>query len=115
MSDAELDEAWERVLAEWDDDKVHGAFLARCQAAKDLGEAARRYRSLVEPGSPFRERVDRLEAAQKRLSAVATLAVLDMHAHRTEPQKPRGIWALRAIAIFIALAALYTFFRLATR
>ena len=115
MSDPELETHWQRVLDEWDDDKVHGAFLSYCQATRSLGEAARRYRGLADPASPFRDRAERMEAARKRLGAVATLAVLDMQSSKTEVSQPRWIWALRAAAIVIAIVALYAFFRLATR
>lgn len=63
-------EAWARVVAAWQDDAVHGAYLARFHDLDGLAVAGRRYRDAVaeQPGDPvaarFRDEVIRRATAQ---------------------------------------------------
>lgn len=115
MSDAETDEAWERVMSSWEDEQAHTAFIMLCQSRRTLADAARRYRSLNDPGSPFRGRSDRLEEINKRLRSLTALALAELEASKTEPQPSPWLWPLRVFAILLALGALYLFFRIAVR
>jgi hypothetical protein len=85
VSDPRLDDLWQNVLARWDDDAAHAAFLDHCRALKQLGVAASRYREEVKKASAYREDTTRVETAQKRLNAVALLAVIELDATRSEP------------------------------
>lgn len=88
MSDPHLDELWQRVLETWSEDAAHGAFLEHARVTKQLGEAAARYREQVKNAAGSDD-ATRAETAQKRLGAIAILAMADLEAART----PRD-WAM---------------------
>jgi hypothetical protein len=97
-ADAEADAAWADVLARWDDDAAHRAFLERFRALEDLAEAGRRYRAVLDlrPGDAVALRWR--DEVVKRATALA-LAQLP----RTKPPRelPRGM----RVAILVALAS----------
>jgi hypothetical protein len=95
-ADAQLEALWKRVLDDWDSDASHALFLEHCQRTEQLAEAAARYLGMTG------DRV-RGPSAQKRLQAVATLAVLALEASRTSPRvvtRNASHWAL--IVLFVA-------------
>ncbi len=99
MSDSALEALWKNVLDNWDDDKVHGAFLEHCQRTDQLVEAAVRYRGM----KGDRERGP---VAEKRLQGVAMLAMAQLEASRTSIREPRTRWASIVLALFFLLSAL---------
>ncbi len=100
---AVTDALWDNVLADFEADKAHQAFLTHCRDAGVLPEAARRYRehknTLNENQEAERENVD------NRLSAVALLAMSQLDAQRSEPSK-RGKLVLTVVAAVLALSTL---------
>ncbi|MFT3767663.1 MAG: hypothetical protein QM820_19585 [Minicystis sp.] len=119
MSDPRLDELWHEVLNAWNDDAAHAAFLDHCRATKQLGAGAARYREELRKASAYREDQTRVETAQKRLNAIAMLAMLDLDASKTAPDTARlqltGT-VLRWVAGLIFLAiAVFTVLRFVTK
>jgi hypothetical protein len=78
VSDDVFEALWRRVLAEWDEDKVHRAVLEHAVRAHLLPELAARYRALQED----REKRDVVE---KRLDAIVVAATQMLMATKTPP------------------------------
>lgn len=96
MTDPVLDALWKNVVDRWDDDDAHRAFIDHCQQSDQLVEAAVRYRGM----SGDRERG---EQAQKRLSAIAVLALARLETLRTREQRqPSRAGAYLLIVVFVA-------------
>ncbi|MBI4950430.1 MAG: hypothetical protein HY908_00205 [Myxococcales bacterium] len=99
---------WERTVARPDEDAVHAAYLEHCVRAGQLPLAARRHRErrdALPAGDPSRARLE------KRLGAVALLAIRDLDARRearaAEPGRRRqAALLLLALMLVAALAAL---------
>ena len=93
-SDPVLDALWKRVTDDFADEKAHGAFLDYCRTHERLVEAAVRYRGM----KGDRERA---ETAEKKLKAVALLAMTELESSRSPPvpARRRGHYAL--IAMFL--------------
>jgi CHASE2 domain-containing sensor protein len=96
MTDPVLEALWKRVVDEWENDAVHGVFIEHCQMTSQLLEAAVRYRGMS--GDHARGPV-----AQKRLQAIAILAVAQLEAARSTRQ-PRAATATRVALITLFLA-----------
>lgn len=105
VSDPRLDELWQAVLAKWEDDAAHAAFLEHCRLTRQLGAAAGCYREEVKRASAYREDAIRVAAAQKRLNGVALLATLDLDASRSEAV-PRAHRVLKVVS-WLAAAVLF--------
>lgn len=82
MTDAAFEALWKTVLDRWSDDRTHGAFLEYCGASDQLAEAATRYRGMKGDR-------DRSEIAEKRLAAIAVIAIAKLEATRS-PARPKG-------------------------
>lgn len=94
MSDSGLEALWANVTRDWESDKAHAAFLNYCQAHDQLPEAAVRYRGMAGDR-------ERGPSAEKRLKAVAALALHSLEATRTErPQSRRNWGAIFLIVVF---------------
>lgn len=93
-SDRNLEILWKHVLDHWDDEAAHRAFLEHCRHNDELVEAAVRYRGM----KGDRERGP---LADKKLGAIAMLAMTKLEVHRTK-EHPR-----RSNAIGIALVLLF--------
>jgi hypothetical protein len=92
-----LDALWARVLASWDDDRTHGAFLEHAVRTERLAEAAACYR-------PLRDDPEKGERARKRLEAIATTAMHLLLATKTAaPRRPRRGLTLAAFVVCVAL------------
>jgi hypothetical protein len=94
--DPSLDALWKHVLDQWDDDASHRAFLDYCQSHEALAEAAVRYRGM---------KGDRVRgaAAEKRLTAVAMLAMSKLEVTRAEPKAASSaVTKLLLIVFFMA-------------
>ncbi|MCB9585556.1 MAG: hypothetical protein H6718_09165 [Polyangiaceae bacterium] len=101
MSDPILEALWKKVLDNWDDDAVHGAFMSHCQDTRQLPEAAARYKGMTGDH-------ERGSSAEKRLGGVAILAMASLqHEPRSDPSKaPRLIAALISVLFVVATAYL---------
>ena len=97
-ADPAIDALWKRVLDNWDDDGVHGAFLEYCERTDCLVEAAVRYRGMAADRQ-------RSEAAQTRLRAISVIAFAKLEAART-PQRQARRHATRVLGFVLLLAAL---------
>jgi hypothetical protein len=104
--DPTLAACWERILEDWSDDERHGKFVGYAQANGLLGEAAGFYRQAMGgPASPYRLNEAQAVDAKKRLGGIAALAIMDLDVTKTERAQPGGIWAIRAAALLILIAA----------
>ena len=97
LLDPMVEALWHKVVASWDDDGVHQAFLTACQEASKLGDAAVRYRGML--GDP-----ERRATAERKLNAIAALAMLSLESTREEPEAPR--WARRVLWLVVGLLLL---------
>lgn len=110
MSDPRLAELWEQVLASWNEDAAHNAFLDHCRATRQLGEAARLYRAESARAGAYRGDQGRVERAQKKLAGIALLAMMDLETAKISPETER-IQALGQVArwggalLFLAIVA----------
>jgi hypothetical protein len=96
MTDPVLDALWKKALDDFDDESAHAAFIDHCQATRQLLEAAVRYRGMA--GDHARGKI-----AERRLAAIAALALADLETERT-PER-RGITlAVRLVLIVLFLA-----------
>jgi hypothetical protein len=95
VSDPVLEALWKNVVDRWDDDAAHRAFIEHCERSEKLAEAAARYRGM----SGDRQRG---EQAQKRLGAIAAVAMAKLETLRTrEKRAPSRAAAYALIMIFI--------------
>ena len=86
---------WSSVLADWDNAKVHDAFVQMALDSGELGRAAVKYREqLAVPG--------RRELAQKKMNAVVFLAAQALDVGKSEPMStPRWVlWAAAAACVW---------------
>ena len=104
MGDAAFEALWKNVLDHWDEERAHGAFLEHCQLSNQLPEAAARYRGMKGDR-------DRSAIAEKRLAAVAIVALAKLEASRTKaPRSSRPVGALILAASFgLAAVALLAY------
>jgi len=93
--DAE-EKAWSRVVAVWDDEQSHRAYLKRCTDLEALAAAGGRYRQVLaeRPGDAMAQRM-RDEVVKR--ATVYGLAALP----RSQPEKPL---ALKRFALLASLA-----------
>jgi len=99
------DALWEKVLADFEADGPHAAFLEHARSAGRLPEAAKRYRSYK---NSLREPADERLAAQidKRIAVIATLAVSELEASRGPRTPSWGRKIVTVIAVFLCLVAM---------
>ena|SRR6187431_1671652 len=109
MVDAAFEALWKSVLDRWQDERVHGAFLEYCQSTDQLAEAAARYRGMKGDR-------DRAVLAEKRLAAIAIVALAKLHATRSQVAAPgRRLSSLILAACFGLCAVGLLAYLLATR
>src|SRR5882724_6959877 len=109
MGDAAFEALCKNVLDHWTDDRAHGAFLEHCQLSDQLPEAAARYRGMKGDR-------DRSAIAEKRLAAVAIVALAKLEASRTKARRnPRRVEGLILAASFGLAAAGLLAYLLLTR
>lgn len=92
--DPVLEALWKRVTDDWDAEPAHTAFLEYCRSSDQLVEAAVRYRGMSGDHA-------RAALAEKKLKAVALLAMSRLEASRSEA--PGG----RAHRLGYALIAIF--------
>jgi hypothetical protein len=96
--DASVETLWSHVLDHWGDEKTHTAFLQYCDQTNQLPEAAARYRGMAGDHT-------RAEVAEKKLKAVAVLALAKLESERTQPSNaPRSLLAWAALLLLTAAA-----------
>jgi hypothetical protein len=102
--DAIFDTLWDRVVENWNDDKVHGAMIEYAVRGQMLPELAGRYKELT--NDP-----DKKERAQKRLNGVVMAATEMLMAMKT-PAKPPSNKMLNLVVLAIAVLMIcYTAYR----
>jgi uncharacterized protein YfiM (DUF2279 family) len=106
-----LQEAWQEVEANFDDDAAHARFLARCAALGSLDEAGRRYRQ-VRDRDPARA-----ASATRRLDDVLAAAVTALMSARapTPRRRPRMFWLVCGVCAGLFGYAILTVLRLLAR
>ena len=106
---AVADALWEKVSQDLRAEGAHQAFLEHCARFDLLSEAARRYREVKDAlaaEEPQRAEDDELRILiDKRLAAIAMLAMAQLEARRTEPASPRSRRWLTLIAAVIAIGS----------
>jgi hypothetical protein len=96
VNDAALETLWKHVTSHWEDEAAHRAFLEHCRVNDRLVEAAVRYRGMKGDHA-------RGPLAEKKLTAIAALALTRLEAERSPPQSKRSsALAYVLIALFIA-------------
>ncbi len=94
---------WRKVAEAPDDDEPHAAYLAHCAKTDQLSDAARRYRALKDglaPDDPKRAAID------KRLAAVAFMAMASLDDKRSAAPNPRARTLFTVLAALIMAAAM---------
>ncbi|HET9956039.1 MAG TPA: hypothetical protein VFQ61_16145 [Polyangiaceae bacterium] len=109
-ADPVLEAAWKRVLDHWDEEQAHTGFLDYCRLSGRLVEAAVRYRGMTGDRA-------RAELAEKKLKAVALLALTQLETTRTEPRPVnprRSGYVLISFVFLLGIIGLLAYLR-ATR
>jgi hypothetical protein len=103
-SDPILDALWAKVLEDFAAPRAHQAFIDHCRQSERLPEAAKRYRDhkerLAEDDEAARAEADR------RLGAIAMLAMAQLDANRSPPGRSRLLQALTLVMAILTLAAM---------
>ena len=99
------DALWKKVLADFEADGPHAAYLEHSRATGRLPDAAKRYRGYKDS---LGESADELTAARigKRLAAITTLAVSELQASRERRLPGWGRKIFTIIAVFLCLVAM---------
>ncbi len=101
---------WQRVVDDFDDSATHSAFLEHSQRSDTLVAAATRYRRYKERLDPETD-AERLAAVDKRLGAIASLAMAQLNVERSETPEPRRshpvLIALSVLILLVSLFGLY--------
>lgn len=95
--DLALTALWERVLARFDEQSTHDAFLAACDEKRNLAFSAARYRKIKDDGDEART-----ARAEEQLQKITALAFAQMESARTPPKDhKRAITVIAAMVSFI--------------
>jgi hypothetical protein len=99
VNDPGLEILWKHVTSHWEDEAAHRAFLEHCRVNDRLVEAAVRYRGMK--GDHTRGAL-----AEKKLAAIAALALTRLETERSPPPGKRtNVFAYFLIALFVAGSA----------
>lgn len=102
MSDEELEALWNDVQVRWDDPRAHDAFLEVARSRGALAQAAACYRRVKEG-----EDEDRRALAEKRLTAVAFLAMQTLESARTPKTEGLPRWVTIVVALVCGVTIAY--------
>jgi hypothetical protein len=94
---------WAKVCEDFAATNAHDAFVRHCHESDELAFAARCYRQrrdALPEDDPEREAID------KRLAAIALLAMSQLELHKTVPTKSNLVRVLAVVAALLALAAI---------
>ncbi len=99
-----LETLWRHALDHWHDEKAHAAFLQYADQRNLLPEAATRYRGMKGDHT-------RAEIAEKKLAAVAVLAIAKLEAQRSAPRGPdrRLVWVAFGVFALTTFGVLYLY------
>lgn len=97
--DPVLEQLWKRVLDEWGDEATHSAFLDYCQRSDRLVDAAVRYRGMAGDR-------ERAPVAEKKLKAVAILALARLEVARLSDRSPPSRLGSYLLIAFFLVASL---------
>lgn len=97
--DPTLEALWKRVLDGWDDERRHSAFLDYCQKSECLVDAAVRYRGMAGDR-------ERAQVAEKKLKAVALLAMTRLEVVRHAERRAPGRAGSYVLILFFVAATL---------
>ncbi len=97
--DPTLEALWKNVLANWENDAAHHAFLDHCQRHEALDAAAVRYRGMKGDR-------DRGPVAEKRLTAVLMLAMSKLEVSRKAPAPRSGSATKLILIVFFVVGSL---------
>ncbi len=89
-----VETTWAHVLANWNDDEAHKAFVGTCLSEDRLPEAGKRYRQIKEEGG------ERAARAEEQIAKLLTLGMTLMQQNRTLPPPKRN----RALTFLVMLA-----------
>lgn len=92
-----IDEAWERVAADWGNQEWHRRFVGVCVALDRLPEAGKRYRA-VRDSDPARR-----DQAEKQIDSLIALATQQLQDTRVRPAPNEHKRTLTWAAFFIML------------
>ncbi len=100
-SDPAFEALWKQVVARWDQEASHRAFLEYGLRSDQLVEAARRYRSAEREAS-------KAAAASQQLKAISVLALTKLESARTPRHRAnrRAATLLGMVLLLTALAAI---------
>jgi hypothetical protein len=98
------DEAWAAVVAAWDDDEAHRAYLARCTDLDTLAQAGGRYRDVLAE-RPADAAAARWRDEVIRRATVAGLASFPRGAAAV-PRVPRWVRPAFLVLLGVAVVAL---------
>jgi len=98
MSDPVLEALWKKVVDDWDEERGHSAFLEHTRSTNQLLEAAVRYRGMV--GDHVRG-----PSAEKRLQAIAVLAMAALESQRSAPPPGRARLVVQIVIIVLSVVA----------
>lgn len=99
-----LEALWAKVVDDVGASKAHDAFIKHCQQSDQLPEAARRYREHRDALDGEAEETK--ELINKRLAAIATLAMAQIDAQRSDPSKSRALRILQVVIAILTFAAI---------
>lgn len=99
-----IEEAWERVEAEWGSEEAHRRFVGVCMTMDQLPEAGRRYRQVHEHNPTRREEAGR---QIERLIAIATQQLADTRT-AAPSMAPKRVLQWVAFAIMLGLMGVGT-------
>ena len=99
LVDPSIEALWAHVLDHWQDEQAHAAFLQQCDHLNQLAEAATRYRGMTGDRT-------RAEVAEKKLKAVAVLAMAKLESHRTPPSEGHPVLVTVLALLLVGAAAL---------
>ncbi len=107
MADDALEALWDAARAEFAADGPNRAFIEYCRARGELPEAARRYREAKQSLATGSGAGSGSSAIEKRLAAIAMIAMSDIDMRKSEPPSKRPHPVLIALAAGILGVALY--------
>ncbi len=97
-----IEDAWQRVLAEWEDERVHKRFVTLCASTEQLGEAGRRYREVRERDA------ERAPVAAQQIDRVLALAMQNLGALKSERPRRNPKTVLFLVALGVSGAMILT-------
>lgn len=99
-----LADLWQQVVERWDDKAIHDVLLDHARVSALLPEAAALYRSVKEDAEAPEER---RKFAEKRLAAVAFVAMQALDGARSAPTQGLPRWATYLVVVVSAAVSIW--------